>query len=220
MSYTFKLLKCTYRDKLRFSILSTLVVFLFYIVINLFNNFKAVNFKSICIVIVNSFIFSALFSIATSQYKDFKISIQLGFARSTLWKSRLVELALQSIILITYILSVIKVQGIYCSIMKMTGLFFSVFCVTWAVLSTLLALASLLALYKIIGKLLVAVGLYFFVTIIIKLQTQFNAITLFVFNKIFNSNFYAEFFSISIIWTLLMLLVSYIFTLRTQIRRS
>lgn len=219
MSYTFKLLKCTYRDKLRFSILSTIMVFLVYVVINLFNNFKAINLKDICFVIANSFIFSALLSIAMSQYKDFKISMQLGFARSTLWKSRLVELTLQSVILIIYTLSVIKVQSVYCDIPKMIAVFFSVACVTWIVLSTLLALASLLALYRIIGKILVVAGLYFALTIIIKFQAQFSVIVS-TFNRIFNSNFYAEFFSISIIWILLMLIISYIFTLKTQIRRS
>lgn len=219
MVYTHKLLKCTYRDKLRFSILSTILVDVFYFFINLFNNYQAINFKDIWIVTINSFIFSALLSIATSQYKDFKISMQLGFSRSTLWKSRLIELTLQSIMLIVYILSVIKVQEISCDVPKMLATFCSVACVTWIGLSTILALASLLALYKILGKLLVAAGLYFTFTLIVKLQTQTN-ISTFIFNKIFSSNFYVEFFSIGILWIVVMLLISYILTLKTQIHRS
>ena len=137
MAYIHKLLKCTYRDKLRFTICFTVFIDVSYFFINLFNNYQAINFKDIWIITINSFIFSALLSIATSQYKDFKISMQLGFSRSTLWKSRLIELTLQSIMLIVYILSVIKVQEISCDVPKTIATFCSVVCVTWIGLSTI-----------------------------------------------------------------------------------
>lgn len=218
MKNTLNLLKCTYRNKLLFTIKSTTMITCFYFLACLISK-SNFSFRNILFVLLTSFIFTALLSIAISQYKDFKISMQLGFSRSNLWKTKLIEFFLQSIIIIGYALTTIKVQTIYSNIIKLLGTIFSVSCIVWVVISTLFALSSLLALYKKIGKLLVAAGLYFSFMAILNLSAQ-NHIILLIFNKIFNLNFYVAFFSISIIWTLIMLLISYILTLRTQIRRS
>lgn len=211
------LLKCTLKDKLWFLISSMLIISGIYIIGNIFSG-DFYNLKDLKFVVINSFFVISLFCICSSQYKDYKLSSQLGFSRTTFWKSKITELLIISVLATIYGVIVLKVGNIGTG--KFTALVSSIAIAVLVGISTLFALVSLCALYHRLGKLLVFVFLYFAIAIGLKFSRYFQSTFGYLFVKLFNSNFYLAFFSAGILWIVIMFGCSFLFTNRLQLKEK
>ena len=211
------LLKCTFKNKLWFLISSMLIISGIYVVGNIFTK-DFYNLKDLKYVVINSFFVISLFCICSSQYKDYKLSSQLGFSRITFWKSKITELFIISVLATIYGVIALKVGNIGTG--KFTALICSIAIAVFIGISTLFALVSLCALYRRLGKILVLVFLYFVVAIGLKLSRYLQWTVGYLFVKLFNSNFYLAFFSAGILWIVIMFGCSFLFTSRLQLKEK
>lgn len=211
------LLKCTFKNKLWFLISSMLIISGVYVVGNIFTK-EFYNLKDLKFVVINSFFVISLFCIYSYQYKDYKLSSQLGFSRITFWKSKITELFIISALSTIYGVIILKVGNIGAG--KLTALICSIAITVLVVISTLFALGSLCALYRRLGKILIFVFLYFVIAIGLKLSRYFQWTVGYLFVKLFNSNFYLAFFSAGLLWIAIMLGCSFLFTSRLQLKEK
>ena len=211
------LLKCTFKNKLWFLISSMLIISGIYVVGNIFTK-DFYNLKDLKFVVINSFFVISLFCICSSQYKDYKLSSQLGFSRVTFWKSKITELFIISVLATIYGVIALKVGNIGTG--KFTALICSIAIAILIGISTLFALVSLCALYRRLGKILVLVFLYFVIAIGLKLSRYLQWTVGYLFVKLFNSNFYLAFFSAGILWIAIMFGCSFLFTSRLQLKEK
>lgn len=218
MKQTLNLMKCTYRNKLRMTFGALTLILGSYILLEIISGrtIDKIFFIECGYILINGIITIALFSILLTQYRDYRLSSQLNFSRTTFWLSKFLEILIISLVLIIYGIFTSHVFDAKASVNLITNMIFSIICGTFVGMSTLFAIGSFFALFRRLGKILVMVIGFYLLYIWATSNIHLSIIT-FV-NKLFVSNFYVTLYISSAIWVILMFGLSFIFAQRMQIR--
>ena len=123
MKKSIELLKCTCRNRIRQILISTSIFIIFITLGYIINGFKSTNIKllinGITCIISFALIMALIYGYFT-QYKDYRIAMQLGFSRKTLWWSKFIELTILTA-LIT-IIGIINLHVGYRGILILTSM--------------------------------------------------------------------------------------------------
>lgn len=222
MKKSIELLKCTCRNRIRQVLISTSIFIIFITLGYIINGFKSTNIKllinGITCIISFALIMALIYGYFT-QYKDYRIAMQLGFSRKTLWWSKFIELTILTA-LIT-IIGIINLHVGYRGILILTSM---IVCVNFSITITFFALSSFLVLFsRWLGKTVMMTILSFIIYFItyetINITYQYPKLVHFI-QKVLSLNMYFSFYAVCIIWITLMLIISYRFMNLIQIRRN
>lgn len=212
MKKTCCLLKILIKNDGKYVYIPTLVVIIFEIV-NILINHTGNIFQLIRFILGAFILFSVIVFIFGTEYRDFKLTSQLGYSRKTLWKSKICELIILSIL--TLIFSSINfssnklINEIVMYLIILTGY------------STILAFGNLISLVSWKTR-IVLVSI-----LILIIYGITSMISKFVNGRLFNELFgittqYINIIPIieMLIWILLMVILSYLFTMKQHFRKE
>lgn len=201
MKKTCCLLKILIKNDRKYVYIPTLVVIIFEIV-NILINHTGNIFQLIRFILGAFILFSVIVFIFGTEYRDFKLTSQLGYSRKTLWKSKICELIILSIL--TLIFSSINfssnklINEIVMYLIILTGY------------STILAFGNLISLVswktRIVLVSILILIIYGITSMISKFVNGLFKIT----TQYINIMPIIE----MLIWILLMFILSYLFTMK------
>ena len=214
MKKEWALFKCTGKNSIWYIRNAFLLISFFYL-ISFIGDSSSFNLKGVITYLVNLLVLITVTVVLGMHYSDFKIAVQFGFSRKTLWKEKYIELIIMS--LITWCLFLLEngfSETIYNWIMLL---------VIFDIYVSFFAFTSFFSLFSRRIKILVGAALMF-LTWVCSLRWVIFASThvkiLQSYANFISHNVYSSLTILGIIGAIIMIVISYVSIIKKQLRKD